>query len=965
MCCSERLPRGNDKYLKAGLLYEFVFEVTNPLTTTKFMDPWKFTSYGDDSPNYDIDTATIPGFPINDAVNTFAYMAPNSVNALARQLMEFNMSFPMDIVIGDKIEIEAPITFYFSEQGDSRCPEYQFLDGSMRKTTPVCGANTMMWLLQEEMVPAGTPIVFLVKVKNPPRTPTKNLFQVRQVSANGRRKSSRMIEGYDIIPELEKVEVKAVAPTAPEGFCRPLIDIITRNNCEATLSAGAINISFMPNKPADLVQLRGRIGEHHFDFTDAILDKTRLGLTIHSKSEHHITANLAVRPGAIATLIIEGVRNPPIPGQAMMTITTYKGSVIDLTTRVDEKLDFPSFPVLDYMNLVSYRVNPIYYAARDATVQFELEPHMDILEHDVLRITIPPGFMKPPDNTWVGYRLKEGSFQPFRDLRVSEHGLDTDRKWSSNYERPEDYFVVLSRDVTKGTRILFALTVDLPEVRLSSPFWYFRTYRVLPQRDTDGEILDDSPVPYPWIGNDGNRRDMMAIGTNDGAFKGFLLVGQVPFRVTPELKTPGAQIRLSINFRLNAPVQAVDEVRMEVTAPSGFNFKDSCFALGSPIFRKCTGYRNTASLVSTVSSISGTNITIHLVVTNPGATPTRNTWTLAVYRDAAKQYVNWSPAAGFEILPMTVVFRGNNQLAVEDTGFFDFTPLKRSLSPTLHIVIFPPEDQGYRMLCTGIQKLGFKGTPVCTSGPVNSQLKLRFPNGTLEARTRYTLGVGILNPGGKPLAAKNLWGLLLQDEEQKTFDGNLEIQGNELKSIPVRAGTMGWKTSTPKVMNTVSMQMRILHTIPAGMITKIVIGAPYGVRFIEGVPVKVSPTKLPLFEANPSEVANPADVPNSAGPLLMLNLDLTKDVEEKMYNIRFECSNPGQTKWDNTWSLIVMKDIEVEYSHYAVGFEPGQLSPYELGVDQSAYGVTADARHRQVSTAVAFLSVLVGFLGVA
>jgi hypothetical protein len=937
----------NDKYLKKGILYEFTFESTNPLTTTKYEDPWTFTSYGDASPNLIIDSATVPGFPINDATPSFAYMQPNSVNALARQLMEFNMSFPMDVVIQDMIEIVAPVTFYFSEEGDARCPDYQYLDGSMRKTVPVCGANTMTWVLQEEMVPAGTAVRFLVRVKNPPRTPERNLFQVRQISPTGRRKSSRMINGYAIIPELSGVHVAEVPPTAPAGYCRPFVKVITRQNCSAAGSYGAVHVKFMPMKPADLVQLRGRIGEHTFDFSNARIPEVTV--SVNSRDASQITANLAVRPGTMAELVIEGIQAPLTPGTALYTITTYTGTTPSAANRIDEKLDHPSFEILQYIKRITSRVNPIYYGALGATVSFEVEPLMSILAHDVFRITRPPG-----------YKLIDESFQGFRDLRFSEHGLDVDRKWSTSYDNPEDYYVVLSKTVQANTRILFTISANLPPIREAETHWYFRTYRVLPQRDVDGEILDAEPVPYPWIGKDGKRRDMMAVGTNDGAFEGFLLVGQVPFTVTPELTTPGAVIRLTINFQLAYTVQAQMEVRMEVTAPAGFMFRDSCFSLSSQTFRKCTGYRATATLVSTVSRISGTDITLNLAVTNPGATPLKNTWSLAIFLDDSKQYVNWSPGPGYEILPMTVVYRGNNQLAVEDTGYFDFTPLKASSSELLYVVIIPPAGQGYRLLCTGIQKLGFQGTPVCVSGPVNSQLKLRFANGTLEARTRYTLGVGILNPGGKPLQTNNLWGLLLQDHTQKTFDGNLQIQGLDLKSIPIRAGIMGWLVSTPKVMNTVSLQMRVLHGIPAAMITKVVIGAPYGVRFMEDPnSVKVTPLQLPLYEANPSEVANPNDVPNSAGPLLILNLDVTQSILEGMYNIRFECSNPGQAivpPHDNTWSLIVMKDIEVEYSHYTVGFEAGQLSPYEIAVGAGVAAVSGAVRQHQAALAFASLA---------
>jgi hypothetical protein len=925
-----------DKYLQNGTLYVFVFEVTNPQTTSQWMEPWVFTSYQDMTPNEIIDTASIPGFAINDAAPTFLYMAPNSVNALANQLLEFNMSFPMDVIIGDMIEIVAPVTFYFSEDGDDRCPDYQYLDGSMRKTVPVCGGNTMTWYLQEEMVPSGTAIRFLTRVKNPPSTPDSNLFQVRQISPTGKRKSSRMIPGYAIIPELDSVRI---VQTPVDLSCRPAIPVASDcvtvgcDNCTATSSYVFLEISFMPMKSADLVQLRGHVDGAIFDFSNSFYSDEMI--PVNTRTSNQITAEMAVRPGTEVGLSVYQIMAPSTTGMAKFTVTTYSGTSPMEENRIDEKLDLPCFEVLHYIDLITSRVNPIYYRAKDAQVQFELEPHMDILVNDVLRITRPPG-----------YTIKEGSFAGFRDLTFTEHGLDTDRKWSTNYQDPEDYYVVISKKILARSRILWTLTVDLPESKEKVMNWKFRTYRVLPQIDTDGEILDASPVPYPWIGRDGKRRGMIATGTNDGAFSGFLLVGEVPFTVNPELQTPGAEITLAIDFKLPYTVQAKvgGEVRMEVTAPTGFVFRDSCFMIGSPQFRKCTGYRATATLVSTVRQVVATQITINLAVTNPGVTPTRNVWTLAVFKDDDVQYVNWSPGVGYEILPMTVVYRGNNQLAVSDTGFFDFTPLQSSLSEILHIVFIPPANQGYRLLCTGRESLGFSGNVLCESGSPNSNLKLTFSNGTLEAARRYTVGIGILNPGGKPLEENNYWGILLKDNVEKTFDGNLRIPGLELKTIPIRAGSpfLGWLTTKSRVMNTVTMQMRVLHRIPAAMITKFVIGAPYGVRFMEDPnAVKVGPVSLPLYEANPTEVANPSEVPNSAGPLLLLNLDVTQDIADGVYTIQFECSNPGEVVWDNTWSIIVMKDIEVEYSHYNVGFQPGEESPFEVTGGSGGGGTVA------------------------
>merc|ERR1719331_2559029 len=104
------------------------------------------------------------------------------------------------------------------------------------------------------------------------------------------------------------------------------------------------------------------------------------------------------------------------------------------------------------------------------------------------------------------------------------------------------------------------------------------------------------------------------------------------------------------------------------------------------------------------------------------------------------------------------------------------------------------------------------------------------------------MGMAFSSKPGKPDPSLNYWGILLQDYTKTTFDGDLHVPGLELKAIPIRAGQLGWVTSAPRVMNTVSMQMRVLHTIAAGSITKIVIGAPQYVRFMEDQSaVSVSP----------------------------------------------------------------------------------------------------------------------------
>ncbi|OLP83070.1 hypothetical protein AK812_SmicGene36226 [Symbiodinium microadriaticum] len=214
------------------------------------------------------------------------------------------------------------------------------------------------------------------------------------------------------------------------------------------------------------------------------------------------------------------------------------------------------------------------------------------------------------------------------------------------------------------------------------------------------------------------------------------------------------------------------------------------------------------------------------------------------------------------------------------------------------------------------------------SGAVNDPLTLRFSNASLDAGKAYTVGVRVLNPGGRPPEATNYWGISLQDHSRDTFDANLRIPGLDLKSIPIRCNGLGWTNSDPRVLAYVLIQIRVLHEIPAGTLQRFTVRAPEGIMFNED-PQKVSvlPKPLPLRLAIPTQVA---------GDLLSLYLDEMALVEVGTYNIRFEVSNPTVYPHDNTWSIFAMKDITMEFVHVMTGYYEGQASPFDINVAAQA-----------------------------
>merc|ERR1711904_307978 len=102
---------------------------------------------------------------------------------------------------------------------------------------------------------------------------------------------------------------------------------------------------------------------------------------------------------------------------------------------------------------------------------------------------------------------------------------------------------------------------------------FIRSYKLLPVLDEDGNVVDDSQAPYPWLG-----RNIQETSSNDGQFRGFMLVGKIPFNVVPERKAPGARVILTLTFGLESQIVAEgpDGIKVVLYAPSGFRFQASC-----------------------------------------------------------------------------------------------------------------------------------------------------------------------------------------------------------------------------------------------------------------------------------------------------------------------------------------------------------------------------------------------------
>merc|ERR1719450_1076790 len=98
-----------------------------------------------------------------------------------------------------------------------------------------------------------------------------------------------------------------------------------------------------------------------------------------------------------------------------------------------------------------------------------------------------------------GYLIVEGSLKTFLGLVVGAHGLDYMRVFSADYDNPEDYYMIVAADMAVDTVVILTIESSLPDVPNQQMNWAFKTYRLSPDIDVDGEVLDNSLPPYPWI----------------------------------------------------------------------------------------------------------------------------------------------------------------------------------------------------------------------------------------------------------------------------------------------------------------------------------------------------------------------------------------------------------------------------------------------------------------------------------
>jgi hypothetical protein len=892
--------------LISGQLYKLTIEVANPQSVSAARD-WQLMSYKTLELTDLADKSYIPGYSVSYRVMLFGpstegvYDAPATVSGTMEVLLTFEFAFPQAVVSEDRIVLDAPFGFVLNKDGRNDCMEYRHMIGFLKRTVPTCGANRMTWHLKDELLPENSPVTVQFKTINPARTPATNFFAIKHLKPDDSIYASRLIQGYVILPQLRNVQIY-LADSMPKAGAIARAPMKVQ---EAILSDATVVVKFRAESDATHVSIVGMVDgatrRGYFDFTEVetpskieIVEQTATRF-IGAMIVRAVPANLEERKQVeLETQVtMYHVTNPDVDGPTYWDITTFVSpSEWDeekaMDNRMDQRLQVPGFPILGRFTLKqTSAVRPNFYGTRRSVANFNFESSVLLVAGDVI-VLKRPGNFQFYNNTLIVKRF----------MTVEKHGilpLDTDG---------EEYVIFLGGPTIPDTEVGFSIDVVLP--------------------DEPRNILDENSRNRPeWLME---CYDMNGVpkATNDYLFPGFLLVGQIPFYVEPGMKTPGALNYMQLQFSLPQTIEAEQEVKIILTAPSGFQFQASCLAELNLAFLKCSGSANVATLTSATRTVNAQSHQLVLIGNNAPETPSYNVWKLAAFKDESTQFINYSEWSGFTLTAMSVTVKGNNQKAERGPLFFTITPANTAERKAT-ILVTPPPKQGYQMNCRDAYRVGLPVEPACsTTGAPDAEIALTLENSTIVAGIEYTFSVGVLNPGADVDKGANQWAVSLKDRFGAVVDSNRNIQGLTLKLFPAKVQSLAWSEVLPATTSRIRIQIFFRAMIEPMMLSEIKIASPDGVMFSNPNSAAVQPDKFP--------VKQPLGF-TAAGNVLQIKVDKTQSFESAVYDFSFDVKNPSKRlPNDNTWMTALIFEKELLFTHVMPGYQFGEPSPFVIGM---------------------------------
>jgi len=792
--------------MRAGLEYVLIVFVYNPRV---IVEPgpttWKVSSFTPDG--LSLDESLITSFALNKVMNLWSYANPNPADPTQEvtnggaRLTQFTLklSFPDELQPGDTILIEvlaSPPPYGFTlKDSFGKCIGFRWIGPSPfpNSPDPQCTDGNMTFVIQEPAtVPRDTLIEFGLDITNPLKTPNAadNFWRCKHLAGPFMvLKSSKTFESWQIIPQLESVDVQLLGPFyAAEALSTIQVKFTAVNDAE--------DLAIQANDPPRFV----------FNLAQP-MDKAQEVILAEGNI---IRIRFKIVAGIRYTIVLNNVQLGREGGQTDFQLSSWTGGMWQSGVwkpgiKRDEKLSYkegfrlPGRTIMRYEKLDNdYHKDPNTYPVQsDWEAQMGRPCYVDF-------------------NFQVTQRAEIGTF-----LRVTAQPYEPTMRVFKLEEAPPAVLAgMTSVDQTEPRKIAHEVTAVMSteiRARLDEPLIPYVVYKVVVSAIApSAKAAQDWGAPITWSieTRDGG---LLPVNTNDGQTREFAIVEEMSFQVSVGRAPPTAEVvvTLVIDPHLSIPTE------FRIVAPKGFNFTSAdCLVSGYPDIVDCkpgqpiADGRSVAVLTTVDTGIRSVPPNLRIRVTTPKATPMNKAWFVEGLDVLKEKQLGWGEAAGFDIKNMSditvtypgipgelgmMVWRFRTEVLVSAGAWLEInTPpeLGAECNQNLFEIITLPDSGG----CT-------------TAAP---GLIYVYLNSTIVP-SEYAFAMYVIPPVETPV--RNVLSITLKDYDGTIKDAAVDLPGYTIwEKLKIRAKPLVWDISKPGRTSRITIGFTVIEPLPDNIV---------------------------------------------------------------------------------------------------------------------------------------------------
>jgi len=891
--------------MSAGLDYLLVLSVYNPTEITDYgFTVWKVSSFTANGQS--LDQSQIDGFRMNEVMNLWTYSNPDPVNPTAEvrnggaRLPSFALKLrtPTTLEYGDVIHMQSPQDFLLTD-AQGKCRGFRWIDPEaefqVASWAPFdnpwveCNASTITIKMMDQIEKSRDyHIEFGMELYNPLRTPilTDNFWRCvvlsSQVDANGNNliKASKAFQSWDIVPQLEDLQVLLLGPNTAAG------------------SSSSISVEFTPVTSADdiAIQFHQPTG---FNFNGAYTEDKE-NQEIFLAVGDLVRVRMRIQQGVREQIILRNVGLGEGGGQTDISLTTWKaglfqGGVWVPGDKQDERLNYkegfrlPGKVSILYDKLENtYHKDPLTYPEQSLwgsqmgrPAQAEFHFHLSIAAE-------------------VGHFLSI-SATPYEPTLATFSLVESPVGQTSNSNAP-----IVKVEIPNEITTVFGGQIH---TRLLQPLVPFKRYEVITSVIAPtAEAAEAHGGPIKWFLE---TRDYgkLPTNTNDGNSRQFPIVEEYEFITEAARSPPLADIVVSLTVTpaLSPPTS------LRIVAPLGFNFSANCLAAVSDFIEDCQPGKPTPSNRATATlsvrgapavGIEGTAAGIMIRTSTPSVTPINKEWFVEGRDTMSDQQMGWGQSEGVDVLAMKdtsatypgisgvrgrIVWRFRTQLLVQAGGWLD--------------VRLP---DGYKPDCddSSLDAIALPVGPGACRVLSDTQV-LVLLNTTMVPR-EYVFAFYVTPPASYPIF--NTLSIILRDRFGQVSDAAVQMQGAKvLEKLLIRESSLQYTSTKPERESTVTIGFEVLESLPDTIvapdqqINEVLITLPFGFRHL----VEKSTDFQMMNEDMPLRPGDFLDFYQKDRLRIFMELNQSSWVTLKsgVYSFRFNVMVPSPLPTFNVWHV--------------------------------------------------------------